>query len=653
MAKLELRVNGLTGKLCTISAERSWKVAELKAAIEKATSAPKAEQHLFLASTELPDAQRLEECLGAHARGLDTVDLNLVRSPPNRERWFTRVRRSGSGLAHAPKSLRADYELVAAAVQKSPRALRHAAPELRGERELVAEVVARDWTALKYAAPELQEDEALVASALRQDGRALEFASPALRRDRRLVSMAVQQAWVAIRLAAPELQEDPDIVAAAVSAGMPLERVPATLRGNRVVVIAALMNGRSLQLASDDLKGDKDIVAVAVQRCGCSLKHASVELQADRDIVYLAVQQDGRALEYASLELRADRELVSMALRHPAQALQDVVKESLLHEGILTVGPSRSALQFASEELRSDRDLVLLAVSQAGRALHYAAQELRGDRELALVAVQQNWAALKSVAAELRADPEIVAEALKRDGRALRWVPEELRQKFAVQAGLSGPHPGTAACSPKAMRAMNPRASTDEPPSYPLHIPLSDLAMRIEEARDLERMVLVFANGCMDVEIYFSYQMNVQIDCKELINSVFIKKIDTKEDSLADLQAKLAEAMDARGAHMFCKPVHVRMGNTSFDWVNFCGDPFPAEVFSGQRWTAEEAFVRGFIDETQRNNLRDDPARFKEFHVVVTSTFDLDEGSKLLVDSIPFYDELAILVIDPSLEEGT
>mmetsp|Transcript_139305 Transcript_139305/g.241318 ORF Transcript_139305/g.241318 Transcript_139305/m.241318 type:complete len:111 (+) Transcript_139305:1-333(+) len=106
--------------------------------------------------------------------------------------------------------------------------------------------------------------------------------------------------------------------------------------------------------------------------------------------------------------------------------------------------------------------------------------------------------------------------------------------------------------------------------------------------------------------------------------------------------------MEAHNYHTFCKPLHLRMANVAFDWVDFCCEDFPKEVFGGKDWTIDEAFSRNIIDESQRFNLELDPSRFKDFSVIMTSIFNLDDANRFLSDKTPFYNELAILVVDPS-----
>ncbi|CAE8695392.1 unnamed protein product [Polarella glacialis] len=656
MAKLELRVTNLAGNVCTVLAEASWTVLDVKRSLEESCGVPVDEQRLLgKAPAELSNLAVLSTCAEQ-----EPLELTLVRVPvsPNRDRWLARVQRDGCGLCHAPKTLQADREIVGFAVHRSPQALRFAADELRADREIVTSAVSRNWMALRYAAPGLQADRELVIQALLQDGRALEFAAPVLRADRALVSLAVQQNWPALIHAGDELKVDPDIVALAVQSGMPLARAPEDLHSNRQVLAASFSrDGRSLRLAADEFKEDWQLVAAAVMRSGQALKHAGEVLKNDFGLVMLAIQQDGNALRHASVELRRNRELVSMAVQHPGQGKMDAVDDGIHHDGDLGMqrlglGHSYSALQYAADSLRSDKDLVLIAVACNGRALQYTSAELRADREVVLAAVRQNWAALRSAAPELRAEREIVSEALRQDSRALRFAAE------ALQGELGG-----VAATPRRRRDGRPPAATalrsgllvrprPKPVSglsdYPLTIPFADLAFRIEEAKEQSRMVLVLASDVPAVEAYFSYQMGVVIDCKQLLGEVFIRRRTSMEQAQQELKASLMQALDS---HNFCKPLHLRMAGTAFDWHGFCFEGFPAEVFSGTRWTVQEAFVRGLMDESQRMTLELDPARFKDFQTVITSTFDL-EGASHLTDKIPYFSELATLVIDPASIDG-
>ena len=79
----------------------------------------------------------------------------------------------------------------------------------------------------------------------------------------------------------------------------------------------------------------------------------------------------------------------------------------------------------------------------------------------------------------------------------------------------------------------------------------------------------------------------------------------------------------------FAKPLHIHMGNTAFDWVSFCNDDFPADLFSGTLWTIDNAFQRKFFD-GHKMSLELEDERWKQFHVIVSSTFDQDPANTCL-----------------------
>ena len=64
-------------------------------------------------------------------------------------------------LAEADDSLKADREVVLAAVKQNGGALRGAAKALQGDREIVLAAVMQDGDALELASEELQQDEEL------------------------------------------------------------------------------------------------------------------------------------------------------------------------------------------------------------------------------------------------------------------------------------------------------------------------------------------------------------------------------------------------------------------------------------------------------------------------------------------------------------
>jgi predicted O-methyltransferase YrrM len=125
--------------------------------------------------------------------------------------------------------LRADREVVLAAVEKDSRALAHASYELRADQDVEFAVVARNGDALVHASAELCADRDVVLAAVAQNGRALQYASEELRADRAVVLAAVAQNGRALEYASAVLQADREVVLASQDSLAEMRRRQTTL----------------------------------------------------------------------------------------------------------------------------------------------------------------------------------------------------------------------------------------------------------------------------------------------------------------------------------------------------------------------------------------------------------------------------------------
>eukprot|EP00971_Amphidinium_carterae_P119006 2357570-Amphidinium_carterae.1 len=133
-------------------------------------------------------------------------------------------------------SLRADREVVLAAVQKHGGALGLATEALRADREVVRAAVQKTGFALEHATKALRADHEIVLEAVRKHGGALSYATEALRADREVVQAAVQQEAAALRWVADEMLEDPSF---APEAKRKFHLLKVTLLSGRSTVVAA------------------------------------------------------------------------------------------------------------------------------------------------------------------------------------------------------------------------------------------------------------------------------------------------------------------------------------------------------------------------------------------------------------------------------
>lgn len=190
-------------------------------------------------------------------------------------------------------------------------------------------------------------------------------------------------------------------------------------------------------------------------------------------------------------------------------------------------------------------------------------------------------------------------------------------------------------------------AELPKPPEYPLTFQFKELTEKIEEASRFNKNVLILTSDKGEVETFMNYRNFVLMDCKMYVSRVFALKNMSLEDAQAEAKQKLVLGMNTSG---FCKPIHVRLNNSALDWERFCSeDGFPAEVFDKNLWTIEKAHQRGLFDSAHKFSLEvEEQKKWKEFQLVITSTFDLESAKSFLAGKIPHYDSLAVLVLDPA-----
>ena len=279
---------------------------------------------------------------------------NLTASSKSRQDWdrdnMKRLLSINPSLANVnDKKIVVDKDAILVAINKDlTNAFKNASDELKADKEVVLAAVKKHGYALEYASDELKADKEVVLAAVKNHGSSLKYASDELKADKEVILTAVKNYGYALEYASDELKADKEVVLEAVkNDGHALKYASDELKADKEVVLAAVKNyGHALDYASDGLKADKEVVLAAVKKSGYSLKYASDELKADKEVVLAAVKNDGHALDYASDELKADKEVVLAAVKN--------------HE---------DALDYASDELKADEDVVLAAAKTSEEAL--------------------------------------------------------------------------------------------------------------------------------------------------------------------------------------------------------------------------------------------------------------------------------------------
>lgn len=315
---VELRINGLGGPVCAVTGEMFWTLHQLKAAIEAVTGIPIYEQRLIYGTKDLGFATGGK--LGSLLPRKETeLDLTLVRLESAQASWLQKLEGQPWQLCFAPESVKADREVVFAAVQQNGAALEYAADVLRSDREIVLAAVRQNGYAFEYVGSELQGDPGVVLAAMRQtrfSQQLLQHIPPRLWHDRTFVSLVAKENEIGLKLASPNLQGDLELVSDIVQrCGSALQFVQKELRANRELVLAAVRrNGLALRYAADSLRADRQVVLAALKQDGAALQFAAEELQADKSIVLAAVRQRPIARHYSSPMLQMDPDILKFSL---------------------------------------------------------------------------------------------------------------------------------------------------------------------------------------------------------------------------------------------------------------------------------------------------------------------------------------------------
>ncbi|CAE8627627.1 unnamed protein product [Polarella glacialis] len=459
MGILELRIVTPKNKiLCVIKADRGWRSVDLKEGICCQTSIGVIEQKLLVGGQELIDRALLDSIFPENT---EAVPVTLIRRSQEQATWLAKCEEFGLQLQNAPAAMKADHDVVIAAVR-------------------------RNWKALEFASEDLREDLEVALAALECDARAAELVGEALYADRIFVLSAVQKDWSLLRLAAEPLLADPDIVLAAVQghwqalewAGeavwdyLDIPRAAAqkggwavydlapveaqeTLKADREFVLACVrLDWRCLYNVSEELRGDREIGIVAVHQDWRAMRLLHADLQGDREILESAVQQDWccltLALEEFPIELdlliqivqknwqvfahlpeayKAEPQIVWAAVSQNWRALEFATKACKANPEIMMMAAHQNskAIFLAEPELYANKQVVSFVVQLDGMLLRLASDDLKNDAEIVLQAVLQDWQSLQFASAEVRADQQVVFAAFVQDSTAFDWISPSLK----------------------------------------------------------------------------------------------------------------------------------------------------------------------------------------------------------------------------------
>jgi hypothetical protein len=357
-------------------------------------------------------------------------------------------------LKYASHQLRAEKDVVLAAVRKSGMNLKHAAYSLRRDSMVVLAACAQNGGAFKYCLPgqlreTLIEDRSFVLNVLQTAPRSLaRDCVDRFKNDHQVVLEAVGNGlgWSDIPC---ELQQDCDFVKLAVHRKPSLYmEISEGFKENRDVAFEAL-NAHGVQddviLEATDrvpelLEDRAAMLAVAKNWWSDvfqeTLQFSPYHIRSDKEVMIEAVKNDSIAFEYCSDELQQDLDVVKAAIEASPTCLY-LVSENFQLENpdiVIMAIEQTDAEELGStyddvyEELWTNRDVAKAWLSAGGDWLEdQFPDEFSQDEELFLVVADQNYSEFDYANDSLKSNKEFMLRAVAKDGRVFKDACSDLR----------------------------------------------------------------------------------------------------------------------------------------------------------------------------------------------------------------------------------
>eukprot|EP00746_Dinoflagellata_sp_MGD_P011813 gnl/MRDRNA2_/MRDRNA2_124919_c0_seq1.p1 gnl/MRDRNA2_/MRDRNA2_124919_c0~~gnl/MRDRNA2_/MRDRNA2_124919_c0_seq1.p1 ORF type:complete len:256 (-),score=57.83 gnl/MRDRNA2_/MRDRNA2_124919_c0_seq1:137-904(-) len=176
---LEVNVSSMDGPICTINADQTWRIYDVKMAIERKSAFQRKEQKLLISEIECGDNQLLKSFV---PEGSSALEIRVERVL-DAAGWLRLSRKDPWALKAAPK------QAIKTIVERDGLQLQCARDEFKSDADIVLKAVRQNGLALVYAEKSLQANRAIVAAAVKQNEEALQYAADELRSDPAIVRL--------------------------------------------------------------------------------------------------------------------------------------------------------------------------------------------------------------------------------------------------------------------------------------------------------------------------------------------------------------------------------------------------------------------------------------------------------------------------------
>mmetsp|Transcript_46822 Transcript_46822/g.100126 ORF Transcript_46822/g.100126 Transcript_46822/m.100126 type:complete len:754 (+) Transcript_46822:80-2341(+) len=245
-----------------------------------------------------------------------------------------------------------------AAVSQDWKMLSKAPKEVRGDRDLLLTAIYLSrGLALKYASDDLRADTEVILAAVRFGGEFMQEASTSLRQDAAFMMEAIMVEGTSLVGGATSLRSDKTIILEAASRGRgsAMKGAVSALQSDRDLLLQCVeLDPETFRYAASDLRQDKEFTKKVVGKNGKALQYALGKFKADKDVVAVALASDGASAAYAHASRRADAGVrldVDSQVAHLAEKkLEDAASSP---SEIVSGGPMLMGIPLVSEQSQS------------------------------------------------------------------------------------------------------------------------------------------------------------------------------------------------------------------------------------------------------------------------------------------------------------
>ncbi len=330
----------------------------------------------------------------------------------DREFMMSCIRVHGASLQFASDRLRADKDVVIAAIENNGY-LKYAALDLRNDREFVRRCVRIKPRSIEHVGEELENDQQFILSVLQANGKCWKFIPSRYTKDEQFMSEAIRQACKSTSKALRQ-------------------HIHHSLRQNFLFLWELVkVNADNYTLyASKSFRKQRRLFALkCIELHGASfVRGLPKELRHDRQFMRRAVKIDRECLQFAPTELRTNDEFIKDI--NNDSPLTDDTRFRWEVEQVLTDAEGKLNLERLDEIWRSDEQVILMAVQRDRSSLRFIGKQLNENKQCILqcMSVSDGWA-LQYASTKWRDDNDVVFAAVKCywDGAPLQYASDRLR----------------------------------------------------------------------------------------------------------------------------------------------------------------------------------------------------------------------------------